>query len=173
VQENRTDFLQDSAMNNMPEPRDVLFQSMIIPGWGQVTNGQVWKVPVIYAMLGGLTYYSVNLTKQYHDYRAAFFNLNEDAPDDMRFGPTPEFLKDENLGNLRSTRNDLRKRRDLVYVAIGLAYGLNIIDAFVFAHMRTFDVSEDLSLKASVSPSVMEAGSPGITLSIDLFKKTK
>jgi hypothetical protein len=139
-----------------PDPKKVLRQSLIIPGWGQITNRQTWKVPIVYGVLGGLTYYSIHLHKQYHDYRAAFYNLNPDTPNDMRFGPTPDYISPTaNLTALRQNRNFYRNRRDLVYVFIGLSYALNAIDAYVFAHLRSFDVSDDLSMNATIKPGVL------------------
>lgn len=164
------DTLQnENAARRLPDPKSVMFKSMIIPGWGQITNKQIWKVPIVYGLLGGLTWYSIDLNKKYHDYRAAFYNLNPDTPDDLKFGPTPDYLANENLESLRNNRNFLRNRRDFIYITIGLAYGLNIIDAYVFAHMRSFDVSEDLSVRTSVKPSVLASGRPGVTLSMELF----
>jgi hypothetical protein len=135
------------AQNDYPEPKMVLRRSLMIPGWGQVTNKQAWKVPIVYGLLGGLTYYSIYLQKSYNDYRAAYYNLNPNTPDDNRFGPTPGYISpNSNLSSLRETRNFYRNRRDLVYVFIGLSYALNAIDAYVFAHLRPFDVSDDLWL---------------------------
>lgn len=167
-------LLQDTTgtvNQEFPDPKDVMFKSMLIPGWGQITNKQIWKVPIVYGMLGGLTWYSVFLNKKYHDYRAAFYNQTQD-PSDFRFGQTPPYLAQEtNTDFLRSNRNSFRNRRDFIYITIGLAYGLNIIDAYVFAHMRSFDVSENLSIRPSMSPSVVGDGKPGITLSLELLDK--
>lgn len=163
----------NNAARELPNPKSVMFKSLIIPGWGQITNRQIWKVPLVYGLLGGLTWYSIDLTKKYHDYRAAYYNQNSNTPDDLRFGPTPDYLAGQNLESLKTNRNFLRNRRDFIYITIGLAYGLNIIDAYVFAHMRSFDVSEDLSVRTSVKPSVLASGRPGVTLSMELFKKNK
>ncbi len=168
-------FSSDTTSKNvnegLPDPNSVLYKSMIIPGWGQIVNNQAWKVPIVYAALGGLGYYSVHLTKKYHDYRAAFYNLNPDTPDDLRFGETPSYIPENaNLNEVRDLRNQFRNNRDLVYVGIVLAYGLNIIDAYVFAHMRSFDVSKDLSMRPRVKPALMaQSKLPGITLSINLI----
>lgn len=141
----------------------------MIPGWGQLVNKQAWKIPLVYGLLGGVAGYSIYLTKRYHDYRAAFYNRNHD---DMRFGPTPDYIPESvNEQELRSVRNRLRNRRDLTYIAFVLAYGLNAVDAYVYAHMRSFDVSEDLSMRADVKPALLADSSPGVTLSIQLFKK--
>jgi hypothetical protein len=162
---------------NLPDPNSVMYKSMMVPGWGQVVNNQIWKVPIVYAILGGLGYYSVRLTKQYHDYRAAYYNLNprppeNEPPTDQRFGPTPSYISENaNLQQLKTLRNTYHNRRDLVYVGLALAYGLNIVDAYVFAHMRSFDVSENLSMRTSITPGIMAQSAPGFTLSIDLIKK--
>ena len=152
----------------------VLKRSLIIPGWGQVTNKQIWKVPIVYGLLGGLTYYSVYLTKEYHDYRAAYYN-SFSSNTDFRFGPTPEYLIGANPASLQSNRNFLRNRRDFIYVTIALAYILNAVDAYVFAHLRSFDVSDDLSMNTTLKPELITTASamtmPGISITFSLTKK--
>lgn len=135
-----------------PNPKAVMRKSMLIPGWGQITNKQVWKVPIVYGLIGGLTYYSISLTKDYHDFRAAYYNLNSDNQD-FKFGPTPAYLENINSASLLNQRDFLRNRRDFIYVSIALAYILNFVDAYVFAHLRPFDVSDDLSLNTNFTPS--------------------
>lgn len=151
-----------------------MYRSMMIPGWGQVVNKQIWKVPIVYGLLGGLAYYSVFLTKKYHDYRAAYYNLNQETSNDQRFGPTPSYIPESsNLNQLKTIRNTYRNRRDMVYIGFVLAYGLNIVDAYVYAHMRSFDVSKDLSMRARIKPGVSGVGqvAPGMTLSIDFITR--
>lgn len=143
----------ESSSEEFPDPKKVLKRSLMIPGWGQVTNKQLWKVPIVYGLLGGLTYYSIQLNSDYKDYRAAYYNLNPNTPDDLKFGPTPGYIpENSSLEALRQNRNFYRNRRDLVFVFIGLSYALNAIDAYVFAHLRSFDVSDDLSLQTDFKP---------------------
>ncbi len=160
----------DSTSSTYPNPKTVLRRSMIIPGWGQITNKQVWKVPIVYGLLSGLTYYSINLTKNYHDYRAAYYNSFANNTD-MRFGPTPGRLQGQNVNSLRSNRDFLRNRRDFIYVTIFLAYVLNVVDAYVFAHLRSFDVSDDLVLKHEFIPNTIttpySADIPAISLKLN------
>ena len=161
--------LADSSNKEYPDPKAVLRKSLIIPGWGQITNKQVWKVPIVYGLLGGLSYYSVYLTKQYHDYRAAYYN-SFDSNTDMRFGPTPDYLVGQNTSSLKSNRDFLRNRRDFIYVTIFLSYVLNAVDAYVFAHLRPFDVSDDLSMNRTFKPGSISSQIlgeiPSISLSI-------
>lgn len=165
---------QEVENQEFPSPKMVLRRSLIIPGWGQVTNGQTWKVPIVYGLIGGLTYYSVYLTKQYHDYRAAYYN-SFDTNTDFKFGATPAYLANANVSSLQSNRNFLRNRRDFIYVTVVLAYALNIIDAYVFAHLRSFDVSDDLSMNTSLKPELLSTSThgfaPSLSLSISFNKK--
>jgi hypothetical protein len=164
-------FNSDSVKTQFPDPKRVLRQSLIIPGWGQVTNKQIWKVPIVYGLIGGLTYYSIDLNNRYKDYRAAYYNLNPNTPNDNRFGPTPGYISpDANLESIRQVRDNLRNRRDLFFVFIGLSYALNAIDAYVFAHLRSFDVSDDLSMRIDMKPTLLAvnnySAAPSVSFSI-------
>lgn len=162
--------------SEFPQPRQVMLKSLMVPGWGQTTNNQIWKVPIVYGMLGGLIWNSVRLTKRFHDFRAAAFNAQVEGTemDDMRFGPTPDFLQgDFSVRFLTERRDELRNNRDLMYILTGVAYGLNVLDAYVTAHMKTFNVSDDLSANASFKPSLIEGSNPGFTLSISLKPRNK
>jgi hypothetical protein len=165
------DLLSDSVNaepRKYPDPNQVMFKSLMIPGWGQVINNQVWKVPLVYALMGGLTYYSIYLNKRYHDYRAAYYNLTHEEVSDRPYGPTPGYLQPVTSSrSLQTNRNYYRNRRDFIYITIGLAYGLNAIDAYVFAHMRSFDVSDDLSIRSNFTPDIQQ-NTPVLTLRLEL-----
>lgn len=161
----------ESEQSELPTPRSVLFKSMIIPGWGQIENRQIWKVPIIYGMFAGIGVYAGYLNDQYQDYRAAFYNSNQGEDNDFRFGPTPERLQNVNSSQLQSVRDNFRNQRDFMFVVMGLAYGLNILDAYVYAHMRSFDVSDDLSARTMIGPAIIADGSPGLSLKVSIQKK--
>jgi hypothetical protein len=142
--------------DTVPKPRSVLLKSVIIPGWGQIVNKQIWKVPLIYGALFGLSYYSTVLTKDYHDFRAAYYNSLSDPTrnyhTDQRYGQTPAYLQGQSQQALKYYRNYYRNTRDMVYIGVGLAYGLNILDAYIFAQLKDFNVSDDLSVHTTVGP---------------------
>lgn len=163
-----SDTIQSSS-ETFPSPKSVLFKSLMVPGWGQIENKQLWKVPIIYGMFAGVGAYTVYLNNNYKDYRAAFYNMNQGDDNDFRFGPTPERLADINQNQLQSARNSFRNRRDFMFVVMGLAYGLNALDAYIFAHMRSFDVSDDLSASAKIGPALLHDGQPGIRVSVSFY----
>lgn len=153
-----------------PDPNRVFFRSLTVPGWGQVINQQTWKVPLIAGALVGVAAYTVYLDQEYRDYRAAFYNASRPDSDEA-FGPTPPDLLNVNINQLRSNRNTLRNRRDFMIVMFGAAYLLQGVDAYVYAHMRSFDVSDDLTIAPSIRPDVLDHQTPGITLRLDFYSR--
>jgi len=160
-----------SSQQEFPQPKSVMLKSLMVPGWGQIINKQAWKVPIVYGLYAGVGYYTYTVHQDYRDYKAAYYNSQRGEDTDFKFGPTPERLQGVSANQLRSNRNSLRNRRDLMFVVFVLAHGLNAVDAYVFAHMRSFDVSDDLSAKATVSPDLLASAVPGIKLSLQLNRK--
>ena len=161
----------ENQKEEFPQPKSVMFKSLMVPGWGQIINKQAWKVPIVYGMYAGVAYYTYTVHQDYRDFKAAYYNSQRGEDTDFKFGPTPERLQGVSANQLRSNRNSLRNRRDLMFIVFVLAHGLNAVDAYVFAHMRSFDVSDDLSARASISPDLLASTAPGIKLSFQLNRK--
>lgn len=163
-------MLRQQESKELPRPKTVMKRSLMVPGWGQLTNKQAWKIPIVYGLLGGLGYYSVFLTKEYHGYRAAYYNSFPENTD-LRFGSTPAALEGASASFLKNQRDFLRNRRDFIYITIALAYVLNVVDAYVFAHLRSFDVSDDLSLNTYLKPEITGTAEfavvPALTLKLE------
>lgn len=162
--------LSEASQDTVPMPRSVMLRSVMLPGWGQYTNRQAWKIPLVYGLIGGVAYYAYYANDRYEGYRAAFYNSFSEN-EDLRFGATPSWIN-PNVGTdfLRSQRNFYRNRRDFLIIATVLAYGLNVLDAYIFAHMRDFDVSDNLSLRPAGGNPLAKASFlssvPGLSLRI-------
>jgi hypothetical protein len=61
---------------------------------------------------------------------------------------------------LRDRRDSFRSRRDLSIVGTGLFYALTLLDAYVSAHLLTFDVSDDLAVRALPTGRLPTASRP-------------
>ena len=152
----------------LSKPGRAALYSAIIPGAGQVYNGHYWKVPVIYAVGGTLGYFIYNHNKDYHEYRQAYLNSIDDDPN------TLAQIKDKDgkfvspsSSSLLNGRNYYRRNRDFTLILSVLAYGLNIMEANVGAHLNEFDISDDLSLKWQPGIQFSQLNNtptPGITL---------
>ncbi len=135
------------------DPKDVMLKSLMLPGWGQFQNEQRWKIPVIYGAFVGAGFYLSDLTKRYHDYRAAVYNTSRGEESDFRFGQTPSYIpSNANITELQRLRDSYRNKRDFAFLVFGMLYGLNVLDAYVYAHMSSFDVSDDLRASISIAP---------------------
>lgn len=169
---NKADFKLSEFMtaeqDTVPDPRKVMRRSVVLPGWGQYTNRQFWKIPIVYGLMGGLSYYAYYAHTRYSGYRAAFYNADP-ANTDFRFGATPAWV-DPNAPPqfYRTSRDFFRNRRDFLIVTVVFAYVLNFVDAYVYAHMRDFDVSDDLSSRITITPEpvLAEKVYPGVRFNI-------
>ena len=134
----------------------------LVPGLGQIYNGQAWKVPVIYgtfAAMGYFIYYNhdqMSMFKKEYLYRIN----NGDTPrlTDYATYPTSSIYRLYNAYN--------RDYQLMVIITAGV-YALNLIDAYVFGHLYEFHIDDDLSM--SLTPGMMPAAgglqpSLGVTL---------
>ena len=132
-------------------PTKALVLSAVLPGAGQVYNHQAWKIPIIYAALGGLGYYSyfnfsqMKYYKEEYLYRVAHSNQTQ-YPDDPDMVATPT----SNIYNLYEAYDKTFQLSVIITVAV---YGINLLDAYVFGHLFDFQINDDLSF--NMSPTVI------------------
>jgi len=122
------------------EARKATIMSAVIPGLGQAYNHKWWKVPIVYAGLGGFGYLFYTNQQNF-----AFYGKNLKYENDGDANTINETKY--NSDQLLTLKNEYRKYRDLGVIGITIIYVLNIVDANVDAHLKTFDVSDDLSLQ--------------------------
>lgn len=135
---------------NIHSPKTATIMSACLPGLGQVYNKSYWKVPVIYAGFFTVGYFYVENQKNYtafrdsyNNYRDTYTNLGISAPSDTLLNV---FNIEYSPYTVKEGRDFYRRRRDLSLILGGSWYVLNIIEAYVDAHLFTFDVSDDLTL---------------------------
>lgn len=160
----------DSAME-AHSPRKAAIKSAILPGLGQIYNKKYWKLPLVYGALGtcgGIFAYNI---KWYKKTRFAYTVLyNKDSASFDKVDPKLRFLVANNrLDDLRYYRNAYRRDVDYSALFFLVFWGLNVVDATVDAHLKSFDVSPDLSLQ--VRPGYSElANTGGISLVLKIGK---
>ena len=81
-----------------------------------------------------------------------------------------DYLVPISEGSLRSYRDSYRRDIDYSVIFFVLLWGLNVVDAAVDAHLKSFDVSPDLSFRFQPGHSEM-AGTNGVSLVVNLGKK--
>lgn len=123
-------------------PTKAIMYALALPGLGQAYNKKYYKIPIVYAALGGVGY-------------LIYFNNREylQASNDYALDQT-----DINERYLRYWRRNL----ELSYIGLVAVYALQTIDAYVDAQLFYWDVSEDLSLRLqpSLEPVMISPGLP-------------
>jgi len=123
-------------------PRRAAFLSAALPGLGQVYNEKYWKLPILYAGVATVVYFVDWNNDNYQTFRTALFAEVDGNPNTVS-----QFSGLLNVEQLRLRVNVFRRQRDLTIIVGGLVYLLNIVDALVDAHLKEFDVNENLSLR--------------------------
>ena len=129
-------------------PARAAFYSAVLPGLGQAYNDKYWKIPIVYAALGTGVYFYFKNDENYDRYRTAYKSRLAGKTDDEFTSETGSPLV-STQGLIEAQRFYQRNKEISILVIVGM-YALNIIDANVDAHLRQFNVSEDLSLKPAL-----------------------
>jgi hypothetical protein len=151
-------------------PRVAILRSAVFPGWGQFTNKKYWKMPLVYGALGTTGYIFFRNIKQFREANAAYKNAIDGNDLNNSEIPEPYFSVASQPEKIKSFRNEVRQNVDYSVLFFIAFWGLNVVDAAVDAHLKTFDVSDDLSLyiKPGYSPL---ANTNGLTIVLDIHSK--
>ena len=163
-------------------PRTATLRSLTVPGWGQYYNRQYWKLPLVAGAFAVNIYFIIRNDERYHYYRNILGNTyNSGTQNPNKTYPVNLFntyvqdadgneLKDSkgervpvtreyNQDQLNNIVSGYRKNRDGSYLILFAVWAANIVDANVTAHLKTFDMTDDISLRIQPtlsSPDIME-----------------
>jgi hypothetical protein len=143
-------------------------RSAILPGLGQIYNKKYWKVPIVYGILAiPVSTFSYNST-WYKKTRFAYSaRSDKDSTNDKLIAPELQPLA---TASLKLYRNEFRKGMDFSILGLLVLWGLNVADAAVDGHLKTFDISDDLSMRLKPNLSTGRNGQLGFTASFHLGK---
>lgn len=121
-------------------PKKAMIYSIVLPGLGQAYNKKYFKIPIVYAALGGAGYMIYYNTRMYRK-----------ANDNYLLDPT-----ETNLRYLRGYRRYL----EMSFIGLVLVDALAVIDAYVDAYLFYWDVDPDLSIRMepSIQPMLNSSG---------------
>jgi Family of unknown function (DUF5683) len=150
----------DTLVKKKYNPKKAAFRSAVLPGWGQAYNKKYWKIPIVYGALGttaGVFFYNL---KTYKQLRQAVILLSDTITSNDTLVNTQFRLIGVNT--LRTARNEYRQNIDYSVLVFLLFWGLNVVDATVDAHLKSFDISPDVSMKIRPGLNSINNG-PGIS----------
>lgn len=126
-----------------PNPGRAALYSALLPGLGQVYNGEYFKVPIYWGCLLGATHFLMNNNTNYKRFK----RIHNEATTD------PNYSQSIPAETAKWYRDEYRRYRDYSIVATALFYLLQVVDANVFAYMHDFEVTDDITMK--IEPSVI------------------
>ncbi len=185
-------YAVDTFARRIHDPRKATLYSTFFPGLGQIYNHKYWKLPLVYAAVG-IPVYTFFYNKGWYEKCQGALAIVDDyaekgipVPPDVINTVDPKLQYFVSTGNddaLRTYRNEFRKDQDYSIVFFLLAWGLQIVDATVDAHLKGFDISDELSMhlqQPSVNPMMPGTaaigigstglGATGLSLVFDLHK---
>ena len=129
------------------EPWKVAMISAVLPGYGQVYNGAIWKVPILYGLLGYFGYRAFDYNDSYKEFRDKYAQ----DPD----GPDASYFQEE--------RDRYQEKRNQQFLFLALAYLAGIVDAYVDAHLYDFDTISEEGISSVYGP---EEPYPSVSVSL-------
>lgn len=139
----KKNILAQDTLANKHNPKIATFRSAVLPGWGQAYNKKYWKIPIVYGALGtvaGIFFYNSKTYKILKE--AVILRSDNDPSNDVLVN---EKYRNLSTGSLRTYRNIFRQNIDYSVLAFIIVWGLNVVDATVDAHLKEFDVTDDIS----------------------------
>ncbi len=161
-----SDDTLSSSKKRKHSPRIAVISSALIPGLGQVYNRKYWKLPIIYGAGVGL-YFFFDYNNDYYQRLKKAYDLKSRDPNAVISDPDLSDITD--IGAIERNRDNYRRYRDFNIIFMGLLYVGNIIDAMVDAHMYTYDISRDLTMR--IEPAIIPTTTSNYTATCGLKVK--
>ena len=154
--------------------RKAALRSAMIPGWGQVGNGLTvyrgLKVAAIYTGGTLLALSFIDNNKNYHLYLDEIqFRQANGFPN-----PASELSGFSNTAGLITAKDVFRRNKQVIIISFAALYAVNIVEAYIDARLKYFDIGNDLGVK--LSPTVINSNymygfhssTPGLKLAFRL-----
>ncbi|WP_157580282.1 DUF5683 domain-containing protein [Rudanella lutea] len=168
---------KQEALRRTIIPRKATLRSIMLPGLGQAYNRDFWKIPLIYAGIGTSIYFLVDNNREYLKFENAYRVAYNDTTNGPGQGTALVYIRSRNseqrlgVAQLKSATSTYQRYRDMNVIITVALWALNAIEANVAAHLKTFDLSDDLSLRIRPNlRSVSGTTVPGVRLTLN-FKK--
>jgi hypothetical protein len=176
----RASILKEKGFPPDHSPTGALWRSAAVPGWGQYYNRQYYKMPFVYAGFAALGYRIYTTHREYLFFkRAHLFGRGRELAGDganpyqhyeSQFNEASSQLGGARLAAMRSQRDRYRRQRDLAILGTGLFYALTVLDAYVSAHLLTFDIGDRLSVRVRPTGHLRATGTAASQVSTDRFR---
>lgn len=147
-------FMKVVFMNQpSPQKRPALkstYRSLVLPGWGQATNREYWIIPIIYGGAGVAVWTFTTNQKYYKAFQGVLQQIvDKETPSPVVYkGQTFEYTISD-AERVTPIVKGFRRNRDFTVLGFFLGWTLQAVQANVSAHLKSFDMSENISVKFS------------------------
>ena len=143
-------------------PRKATIRSLMFPGLGQIYNRQYWKLPFVLGGLGAAIFAFQYNQRNYLKYEAAYNEAYHQADVDPVLGVKVAVVDGikRSVTQLQQISNQFHQWRDLTIIATAAGWALVAVEANVAAHLKTFDLTDDISMR--VEPQALYAPGAGV-----------
>ena len=124
-------------------PKRAGLYSAILPGLGQIYNKQYWKTGLVAVAAGTVTYFIIDNRKNYQKYQEVYISRIDNNP------ATTDTFYQYSMNDIDILRRGFRKYYEYSIISGTVCYLVNILDAFTSSHLKTFDMSKNISMKAT------------------------
>ena len=166
------DTMKSGEKKFIPNPRKAALLNTFAPGAGQLYNRDYWKAPLVWVALAAGAWTAVYWRVRYIDFVKAYKSFYDLNPLDtatygkLKSGLTvyssqPVFYRggilngerneaqELTLDQVKRTKDDYRRYFERTVVITVVLYAMSILEANVAAHLKSFDLSDDLTLNLS------------------------
>lgn len=129
-------------------PRKAMIYSLALPGLGQGYNKKYFKIPIVYTALGGAAYWIYFNNSYYHTWLDTYaLSLSSTDERYVKFW---------------------RRNLEISILTLAGVYALQVIDAYVDAHLYYWDVSPNLALRVepTMKPLLFPTAAPSASIGI-------
>jgi hypothetical protein len=153
----RVDTLKSNYVNvGKVAARRAIIRSAIIPGWGQFGNGlNVYRGIKIAAIYTGATLLTMSYIDNNNKYNEFLAELRDRQANGGRSVVGSPYFDVQTAG-LTAAKDTYRRNREVVVFSMIGLYGLQVVEAYVDARLKYFDVGDDLAIR--IKPSVISSG---------------
>lgn len=166
--------IKQRSKNATYSPLLAAYRSAALPGLGQITNKQYWKVPVFWLLLSGTGVAAAYTNNKKRCFTNLYLNRvrynYEDTELIDRCLANPSLIDRYDNDALLQLRAFYKRYFEISLIAMGVAYVLNIADALVYSHLNNFDMDDSLSISVQpvFMPSIAGDNYFGINLNLKL-----
>ena len=147
-------FLGDAALNystnDVSNVKKATTLSLICPGAGQIYNKSYWRAPIVVGGLASMIYVIDWNNRGFQRFKTAYYLRSdfEQNPDKYPDGESKDEFKGRySASYLKNLRDSYRRNRDLSLLLTAGVYIFQAVDAHVDAHLKDFDISDDLTVE--------------------------